>query len=480
MKTSPITRLGAVVIALASLISGPTAWADHGDIAARYVIVTYDPVNEETTTLARVILEGTGLACPAFQRLDQNGDVDGTLNSTTRDNPDEEAFPVTVCEAVMPLGVRAAIDGVVLPSYTSEPERLVVIGDSGCDGGATQDCASEWPFAGIAAHAAAGNPDLVIHVGDWNYRGTPQKEVDGQTTYDSCMPRPGRPWVNTTAGDTWQTWWLDVFEPASALMATAPWVIARGNHELCSRAGRGWFYLLDPRSVLLDPYRALPVCDALTVQTGAYALDLGPIRVVIMDSANACDETAFQDEASFAYQARVYAQQFDQVAALARGSEKPVWLITHHPIWTAVHYEGESEVVQLNAALQRALKQSLMSSLPPSITLVLSGHVHEFQAVTFDDDRPPQLIIGNSGGTLDINLLNSPYETDVDGEPASVLSLSANISPDHFGYLDMTLKADGTMKGEVHSFRPDGTATGRVIAVCSLPVGWDGVCRLGP
>ena len=30
-------------------------------------------------------------------------------------------------------------------------------------------------------------------------------------------------------------------QPAAELLATAPWVVARGNHELCSRAGLGWF-----------------------------------------------------------------------------------------------------------------------------------------------------------------------------------------------------------------------------------------------
>ena len=469
--------VAAILLLVATVQPGH---AEYGDVLARYVIVAHDPIADKTTTLARAIMEGTDVACPAFHQLDSDGVALGALNSTTRINPDEEAFPVTVCEAVVPAGARASVGGLPLPTLIAEPEHLVIIGDSGCFGGDAQDCQKAWPFPGIASHAAERKPDLVIHVGDWNYRGTPSTKVDGEATYNSCLPRPGRPWVNTTSGDTWQTWWQDVFQPAATLMITAPWVVLRGNHELCSRAGRGWFYLLDPHSVLLDPYRALPVCNALTVRTEAYALDIGHIRLVVMDSANACDDADFEDVASLAYQARYYARQFDHVAALARGSAKPVWLLVHHPVWSATHYTSEPGIVSLNATLQRALKQSLASSLPPSVSLVLSGHVHEFQAITFDHDRPPQLIVGNSGVALDSNLLDNPYSVEVDGEPATGLALSARTGADSFGYLDVTLAANGVMTGKLHGFQPDGRATGRVVAVCSLPVGWNGLCRLGP
>ena len=425
-------------------------------------------------------MEGTDVACPAFQQHDSDGSASVALNSTTRINPDEEAFPITVCEAVVPAGVLASVDGLALPALIAEPEHLVIVGDSGCYGGDLQDCQTAWPFPGIASHAAEGKPDLVIHIGDYNYRGTPSTKVDGEATYNSCLPRTGRPWVNTTSGDTWQTWWQDLFQPAATLLTAAPWVVMRGNHELCSRAGRGWFYLLDPHSVLLDPYRALPVCNALTVLTEPYALDIGHIRLVVMDSANACDDADLEDAASLAYQARNYAQQFDQAAALARDSEKPIWLLVHHPIWSAAHYPTIPGIVSLNATLQRALKLSLASSLPPSVALVLSGHVHEFQAITFDGERPPQLIIGNSGVALDTNLLDNPYSVEVDGEPATGLALSARTGDDSFGYLDVTLSADGAMTGKMNSFQPDGRATGRVVAVCTLPVGWNELCRLGP
>ncbi len=51
----------------------------------------------------------------------------------------------------------------------------------------------------------------------------------------------------TPAGDNWEAWNADFFAPAAKLLAGAPWVFTRGNHESCDRSWRGWFYYLDPR-----------------------------------------------------------------------------------------------------------------------------------------------------------------------------------------------------------------------------------------
>ena len=56
----------------------------------------------------------------------------------------------------------------------------MIFGDTGCriklkkhGDYDTQDCKNGWPYAKIALHAAATNPDLVIHVGDYVYREVP-------------------------------------------------------------------------------------------------------------------------------------------------------------------------------------------------------------------------------------------------------------------------------------------------------------------
>ncbi|MBC7490276.1 MAG: hypothetical protein H7240_10280 [Glaciimonas sp.] len=37
------------------------------------------------------------------------------------------------------------------------------------------------------------------------------------------------------------------FRPASTLLHAAPWLILRGNHESCARAGQRWWRFIDPR-----------------------------------------------------------------------------------------------------------------------------------------------------------------------------------------------------------------------------------------
>ena len=47
-------------------------------------------------------------------------------------------------------------------------------------------------------------------------------------------------------GDTWDVWKEDFFKPGDALLAAAPWIMDRGNHEECERGGKGWARVLDP------------------------------------------------------------------------------------------------------------------------------------------------------------------------------------------------------------------------------------------
>ena len=53
---------------------------------------------------------------------------------------------------------------------------------------------------------------------------------------------PAAPW-----GYGWDAWDADFFQPARSLLAAAPWIVVRGNHESCNRAGQGWWRFLDPR-----------------------------------------------------------------------------------------------------------------------------------------------------------------------------------------------------------------------------------------
>jgi hypothetical protein len=280
---------------------------------------------------------------------------------------------------------------------------------------------------------------LVIHVGDYVYRGTPGSiEVGGikRGTYDAgdyapddeyCQLRD--PYVSQNGPgssllDGWSAWREDFFVPAAPLLSRAPWVVARGNHELCSRAGPGWFYFLDPHSGLLGGELRCPA----QVQGGdplpnlrfsePYQLDVGDRRLLVMDTPNACDQHAnFPD---------LYAAQF---AALAQHRDgKPVWLITYRPIW-GVDWPNQGTYQTSNVTLQQALGQG--SALSPSVELVLSGHIHRFEALTFPGmQRPPQLVVGNSGISLATNELVGTFRTGLDRGEVEGLAVNA------FGYLD--------------------------------------------
>ena len=79
------------------------------------------------------------------------------------------------------------------------------------------------PFAALATAAAALKPDLVIHLGDYLYRETPCP-----ASFAGCAGSP--------YGDNWAAWNADFFVPGAPLLAAAPWIVIRGNHEDCARA----------------------------------------------------------------------------------------------------------------------------------------------------------------------------------------------------------------------------------------------------
>lgn len=338
--------------------------------------------------------------------------------------PAPPAFPDLTCEWTPPPGTRAVgVAGwpAALPLLAPEPRRIVVFGDSGCLGGYNQDCAGGWPFADIARFAAARQPDLVIHLGDYNYRGTNCVAYDACCTYnpDTC----GFP----DCGDNWSTWNEDFFAPAAPLLAAAPWLMVRGNHELCSRAGRGWFRYLDPHS----PPR---VCAANPVEeptfTQPYALTLGSaLRLLVLDSANACGEFPVGDQ---------IARYRDQFARLdeeaSAGRAVPTWLLSHKSPWSIVRDTPASRMV-LNYTLQRASK----NRLPGAISLVLSGHEHLFQALAFRDRAlPPVVVVGTGGDELDDPAWVPPQVNDVPVGVDGPTIAAATTVHDH-GYLVIEL-----------------------------------------
>jgi predicted phosphodiesterase len=307
-------------------------------------------------------------ACPVLHT--DKGDLAMTARATaTADFPQ-------VCAAAIPAGaVRGDIAGAALPLSVAKPERILVLGDTGCriKGGALQACndPDKWPFPRLAEAAAALKPDLVIHVGDYLYRESP------------CPPGnqgcAGSPW-----GDNWATWQADFYTPAAALLKAAPIVLVRGNHEDCRRTGPGWLRLQGPSA--FDP--AASCIPHLPV----YSVDLGALRLAVMDDATAQDDRFDRD------QSVVYAAELTGLAAIPA----PVWFVHHRPIWAAI--TGPLGIpVGGNLALidaVRVVTQSGSAPIASNVELMLSGHIHSFEAINYDGKVPPQIVAGNGGDNL--------------------------------------------------------------------------------
>jgi hypothetical protein len=310
--------------------------------------------------------------------------ADGVTLVAGRRGASDANFPIEVCEARTPAATtRLTVGGVPVPTLPAMARRIVVIGDTGCriEGKAVQDCgnATAWPFAAIAARAAAKRPELVIHLGDFYYR-------------ETACPVGRAGCAGSPHGDNWPTWKAELFDPAAPLLAAAPWVIVRGNHELCSRGGRGWFRLLDPHP---------PRADCVD-RTDPYWLSVAGLSLLIFDSSDADDFLAPPDKVA------AYAAQL--APALAKTPPR-AWLLTHRPVWAMA--QGELTGLTSNQTVQAALR----GLVPANLDLVLSGHLHDFLSYEFGPERPPQLVVGTGGDAL-LPLAKAPIVgAEIDGMP---------------------------------------------------------------
>jgi hypothetical protein len=338
-------------------------------------------------------------------------------------------FPIRICGTTVPAGTKdATVEGQSLALPKVDPQRIVVIGDTGCHmkaPGSFQACndPDAWPFATIAASAAAWQPDLVIHIGDYLYRETPCPAQN--------LGCAGSPW-----GDNWATWKDDFFTPALPLLQASPWVMVRGNHEHCARAGRGWFLLLDPGP---HPRSCLDV-------TEPYSLEVGPQQLLVLDSA------AAEEAAPTAELVAIYEKQFAVLRTLA---SPRAWLLTHRPLGSGVNG---------NKTLQAALRHGL----PSGIQVILSGHAHLFGLFSFPSNYLTHMIVGNSGATLHSELAHEITQASQDNASRGVTEARAKAIAS-FGFVTIERAASSW----IWTLRD---ANGSALATCRL----DGTADCSP
>ena len=396
-------------------------------------------------------------------------------------------FAVNACELELPRSAQqASIAGEAVALPRNRTRRIVVIGDTGCrikvpadsPGDPIQDCSDSttWPWPKIALAAARTQPDLVIHLGDFHYR-----EYCANPALCSVVAERG-----TVVGYGWPGWNADFFTPAAPLLAAAPWVLVRGNHENCDRGGEGWMRFLSPvpyqrcaNQVYKTASRSL-LANNLTAD--AYRIDLdGGLRLVVADNAGHEDyrlASGTPDDVAILR---------DKLAALLTVPEAPaVWLLLHRPIW----YDLLTAVSQPNA-----LQVVLAGKLPGNVQFAFAGHEHAFQTINFaraadrvnyPTGRPAQVLVGASGTQLEALDPQSPlYEGEVgvggkervrpdgrlyDGVPAAggiVLNRYSFLllERDENGWAAILLDADGQVMSRCRLFGENKAI------VCSFPAG---------
>ena len=447
---------------LLSLVLGHAAQAAEPDF------VSFVERGADGVAIVRVITEAN--TCPAIA-------IDGhdipmairapagseplrpTASTPAKSKP--SVFPVTTCEATLPSGAQSAsIQGRALPLPKPRTDRIVVIGDTGCriKGKAVQPCndVNKYPFAKIAALAAAWKPDLVLHVGDYQYR-----ENECPASEHGCSESP---W-----GYGWDTWNADFFAPAQPLLRAAPWVLVRGNHENCFRAGQGWMRFIDPNP--WTPARDCndPAHDLTGDDSPVFAVPLGDgAQIVAMDLAFA-DESKPIDAAD-PHAAPIIAA-YHRIDELSRNATF-TFLATHKPILglSASGKGGEVHLRPGNATIQAVFATLNPNLLPAKVDTLLAGHYHIWQQVDFSTDHPSQFIAGFSGTQEDIVPLPETLPPGTTPAPGA--------KPNHFsswvdGFGFMTLERRDATHWDVKVWN----LAGQVVNTCEI-AGRHSVCSV--
>jgi len=421
------------LIAVAFLSACANVVPPASDIrAAGAVEAAFIVVGAGGARLARLIT--TDDACPAIAVDDltmptkeRAGPATVAQRPTRSDSVDSKssAFPVRVCDMSLPRGAsRAIVAGRSLPLSTDAPRRIVVIGDTGCRIKASDDAfqacndSRRWPFASVAAAAAATLPDLVIHVGDYHYR-------------ENACPAGNADCANSPWGYGWDAWNADFFTPARPLLAAAPWIFVRGNHESCNRAGQGWWRFLDfrPHVAGRDCNRASD--DERGDYSDPYAVPIsGDTQVVVFDSSRVGVRALLPSDPMY----RNYSTALGTAFALSRDVAHNLF-VSHHPILGFAPDTSRSvpAVYPGNEALQSVLAPINGPSLfPPNVQTLIAGHNHLFEMVSFVSSHPTQLISGNGGAWADA-ALPSPLPPGALVAPGTVIETIASTS--RYGFM---------------------------------------------
>ncbi len=423
----PASKVEAAWVELAGPNGGSNGFT--GNVAIARAVTGYVPAADAGTTnpCPNITING---GTPVQMNLRAGATTSLPLRSVNTPPAKPALFPVSSCEYLLPANATSAVvAGQSLPLPKANPTKIVVIGDTGCrlqNGNGTQSCNdpdpagtdTPYPFAAIAAAAAAQHPDLVLHVGDYAYRDNP------------CPPGLGYNCGGSPWGFGWDTWEADLFAPGAPLLAAAPWIMTRGNHEQCNRAGQGWYRFLDTS--------AFDTTDVHTCDNAAYDVAQAgttwlsgnynnpflvqinsSTQIVVFDTANAKVQstTPSTSVAAGSPYFTTYQSELTIAGNLVGAAPLPFNLWSnHHPIFgyaTATPPALPTIPIPTFAPVMNSVFPG--TYFPPPINLALHGHTHDYQAIDFATGALPgggtfqpaaTLVSGNAGDILDTPL---PY-----------------------------------------------------------------------
>ena len=230
----------------------------------------------------------------------------------------------------------------------------------------------------------------------------------------SAFTRASAPDANTTRcagtpwGDKWSTWNADFFTPAAKLLSSTVWLMARGNHEDCSRAGIGWNTLLghDPMSPSCNPHASLLL------------LDLAGVKLALLDDNNAVEKQVDP----------VVVEALKRDIAMAMAA-KADWLVTHPP-FRGISKADKSAGGKIMEGANANLLAALAGTDEAPLTLMLAGHIHNFQITNYAGTAAPQLVVGEGGDALD-----SEVPASLTGLVSGGKTVTQGLSQSGFGYV---------------------------------------------
>jgi hypothetical protein len=152
--------------------------------------------------------------------------------------------------------------------------------------------------------------------------------------------------------------------------------------------------------------------------TGPFTVRAGDLSLFVIDSSTIEDRN--HDKAQVA----AIAGQLDRLGpALDLGRS---WIITHRPVWGLVPVARLGPTAPFEVGLNFAEQDAVRGRALSGVQMVVSGHVHHFQALDFGPARPAQLVVGTGGDVGEKADLARVYteRRPIDGLDASVFSFS--------------------------------------------------------